>query len=86
MKTITVMRTPGIGKIKLTKRETEVLSLVAQGHTSQEVADLLFLSARTVSYHLAQVYAKLEVSNRVQAFRAATRLGLIPEQPLVEMG
>ncbi|RYG24691.1 response regulator transcription factor [bacterium] len=84
MKTITTMRQPGIGNVRLTKRETEVLSLVAQGLTSQEVADQLFLSARTVSYHLAQVYAKLEVSNRVQAFRVASRMGLIPEQPHID--
>lgn len=85
MSTITTMRTPNFTKVKLTKRETEVLSLVAQGHTSQEVADMLFLSARTVSYHLAQVYSKLEVTNRVQAFRAAARLGLIPSQPFVDL-
>jgi DNA-binding CsgD family transcriptional regulator len=85
MSTITPMRTPNFTKVKLTKRETEVLSLVAQGHTSQEVADMLFLSSRTVSYHLAQVYSKLEVTNRVQAFRAAARLGLIPSQPFVDL-
>ena len=79
--TMDMMRPDGHSKVTLTKRETEVLSLVAQGHTSQETADALFLSPRTVSFHLSQVYEKLGVSNRVQAFRLATRLGLIPETP-----
>ena len=64
--------------VKLTKREVEVLSLVVQGKSSKEVADELFVSKRTVDFHLANIYDKLHVTNRVQAFRRATRLGLIP--------
>jgi len=64
--------------VKLTKREIEVLTLVVQGNSSKEVADLLFVSKRTVDFHLANIYDKLHVSNRVQAFRRATKLGLIP--------
>jgi len=64
--------------VKLTKREIEVLTHVIQGKSSKEVADTLFVSKRTVDFHLANVYDKLHVSNRVQAFRRATRLGLIP--------
>ena len=64
--------------VKLTKREIEVLTLVVQGRSSKEVADSLFVSKRTVDFHLANIYDKLHVSNRVQAFRRATRLGLIP--------
>lgn len=79
---IDITRPDGQTKVSLTKRETEVLSLVAQGHTSQEAAELLFLSPRTVSFHLSQVYEKLGVSNRVQAFRLATRLGLLPDSPV----
>lgn len=63
--------------IRLTKREIEVLSLIAEGKSSQEAADVLFVSKRTVDFHLANIYDKLEVNNRVQASRAATRLGLI---------
>lgn len=66
---------------RLTEREVEVLSLIAQGHSSKEAADSLFVSKRTVDFHLANVYDKLEVNNRVQAFLAATRLGLIPFEP-----
>jgi DNA-binding CsgD family transcriptional regulator len=67
--------------VKLSAREIEVLSLIAQGNNSREAADALFLSKRTVDFHLTNVYAKLEVNNRLQAFRVATRLGLIPFEP-----
>lgn len=64
--------------IKLTKREIEVLTLVIEGKSSKEVADMLYVSKRTVDFHLANIYDKLQVTNRVQAFRRAARLGLIP--------
>ena len=67
--------------VRLTKREIEVLSLIAQGNSSKEAADTLVVSKRTVDFHLANIYDKLQVSNRVQAFRAATRMGLIPFEP-----
>ncbi len=67
--------------IRLTKREIEVLTLIAQGCSSKEAAEALFVSKRTVDFHLANIYDKLQVNNRVQAFRAATRLGLIPFEP-----
>lgn len=57
------------------------MSLIAQGHSSKEAADTLYVSKRTVDFHLANIYDKLQVNNRVQAFRTATRLGLIPFQP-----
>jgi DNA-binding NarL/FixJ family response regulator len=63
--------------VKLTKREVEVLTLVIEGKSSKEVAEQLFVSKRTVDFHLANIYDKLNVTNRVQAFREATRRGLI---------
>lgn len=68
-------------RVRLTKRELEVISLIAQGHSSKEAADVLYVSKRTVDFHLANIYDKLQVNNRVQAFRAVTRLGLIPFEP-----
>ena len=68
----------GDRSVKLTKRELEVLSLVIEGKSSKDVADELYVSKRTVDFHLANIYDKLQVSNRVQAFRRATRLGLVP--------
>ncbi|MBA3725775.1 MAG: response regulator transcription factor [Armatimonadetes bacterium] len=63
---------------RLTKREFDVLNLIGEGYSSKEVADVLFVSKRTVDFHLANIYTKLDVSNRLQAFLAATSLGLIP--------
>jgi DNA-binding CsgD family transcriptional regulator len=65
--------------VKLTKREVEVLSLVIEGKSSKEVADQLFVSKRTVDFHLANIYSKLSVSNRLQAFHEATRRGLLTQ-------
>lgn len=81
MSMTTMMRPEGLRAVRLTKREIEVLSLIAQGHSSKEAADNLYVSKRTVDFHLANIYDKLQVNNRVQAFRAATRLGLIPFEP-----
>ena len=64
--------------LRLTPREVEVLGLIVEGRSSKEVADQLFVSKRTVDFHLANVYQKLGVSNRLQAFREATRRGLLP--------
>jgi ATP/maltotriose-dependent transcriptional regulator MalT len=65
----------------LTAREEEVLMLVAQGRTNQQVAGVLVLSVRTVERHLATVYQKLGVSGRsarAAAVSHALREGLIP--------
>ncbi len=72
--------------VKLTKREVEVLTLVIEGKSSKEVAELLYVSKRTVDFHLANIYEKLQVSNRVQAFRRATSLGLLPTEKPAEAG
>ena len=63
--------------VSLTKREIEVLSLVLQGKSSREVAASLYCSKRTIDFHLARIYEKLQVTNRVQAMRRATILGLV---------
>ncbi|MCL5103261.1 MAG: helix-turn-helix transcriptional regulator [Armatimonadetes bacterium] len=63
--------------VALTRREVEVLSLVLEGKSSREVAASLVCSKRTVDFHLARIYEKLRVSNRVQAMRRATLLGLV---------
>ncbi|MGB9589105.1 MAG: helix-turn-helix domain-containing protein [Armatimonadota bacterium] len=78
MKAMTIPQIHPDRTIRLTKRELEVLNLVIEGKSSKEVADELFVSKRTVDFHLANIYEKLQVSNRVQAFRRATSLGLIP--------
>lgn len=61
----------------LTARELEVLGLILEGMSSKEVARMLFVSKRTVEFHLGNIYQKLHVSNRVQAVLQATKLGLV---------
>lgn len=60
----------------LTEREAEVLALVARGLTNAQVAEALFLSARTVNWHLTTIYGKLGVRSRTQATRWAHEHGL----------
>jgi NarL family two-component system response regulator LiaR len=64
----------------LTKREREILALVADGHSNAEVARMLFVTEQTVKFHLSNVYRKLGVANRVQASRWARMYGLLPER------
>jgi len=61
----------------LTVREVQVLRLILEGQSSKEVAESLYLSKRTVDFHLARIYEKLNVTNRVQAIRRAAELGLV---------
>jgi predicted ATPase/DNA-binding CsgD family transcriptional regulator len=62
---------------RLSRRELEVLRLVAEGKTDGEVADVLFVARRTVTSHLTNIYNKLGVDNRAAAAVCATRNGLI---------
>lgn len=64
----------------LTDREVQVLGLILEGRSSKEVAQSLYLSKRTVDFHLARIYEKLNVTNRVQAIRRAAELGLVAGQ------
>lgn len=63
---------------RLTPREMEVLKLVAEGHTNQEIADLLVLSIKTVQAHRANVMEKLELHDITHLVRFAIRHRLIP--------
>jgi len=61
----------------LTRREKEVLEVMADGATNKQVAERLFISVKTVSIHVSHVFDKLGVSNRTEAVAVARRLGLI---------
>ncbi|MGW0775386.1 response regulator [Streptomyces sp. NPDC002835] len=61
----------------ITDREEEILKLVAEGHTSKEIADLLFISTKTVERHRANLLAKLGLKDRLELTRYAIRAGLI---------
>jgi DNA-binding NarL/FixJ family response regulator len=60
----------------LTERETEVLALIAQGLTNQQIADRLFVSVKTVRNHVSNVISKLQVADRAQAALRARDAGL----------
>ncbi len=66
--------------ISLTPRELEVLVAVFSGKSAKEIAEELFLSKRTVEFHLANVYRKLNVSNKVGAMRACLAHGLLTQE------
>jgi DNA-binding NarL/FixJ family response regulator len=61
----------------LTKRELEILKLVAEGHSNAALARMLWVTEQTVKFHLSNVYRKLEVSNRTEASRWAQLNGLL---------
>ncbi|WP_408638253.1 response regulator [Nonomuraea corallina] len=61
----------------LTPREEEIVKLVAEGHSSKEIADLLVISIKTVDRHRANVLAKLGMRDRLELTRYAIRAGLI---------
>ena len=61
----------------ITDREEEILKLVAEGHTSQDIADLLVISVKTVERHRANLLQKLGLKDRLELTRYAIRVGLI---------
>jgi DNA-binding NarL/FixJ family response regulator len=63
---------------RLTDREQEVLTLLAEGMPTKEIAAALFVGDETVKTHLARIYQKLGVSDRVQAVAFAIRRGIVP--------
>ena len=63
--------------ISLSARETEVLALVALGHSNPQIARQLFLSEATVKTHLLHAFEKLQVSDRTRAVTKAMELGLL---------
>ena len=67
----------------LTERELEVLQLVAQGLTNQEIAEQLVLGERTVGNHISSILSKLHLANRTQAALYALREGIAPLHPVL---
>jgi DNA-binding NarL/FixJ family response regulator len=61
----------------LTAREREVLQLATRGHSTHEIAEVLFLSSATVKTHFQRAYAKLGVRDRASAVAECLRRGLI---------
>jgi len=64
----------------LTRREIEILTLVAEGHSNAQLARMLWVTEQTVKFHLSNIYRKLDVANRTEASRWAQVHGLLPLQ------
>ncbi len=62
---------------ELTRREREILQLMAQGHSNAQLAKMLWVTEQTVKFHLSNIYRKLNVSNRTEAAHWAQVRGLI---------
>jgi NarL family two-component system response regulator LiaR len=73
-----VLNTAMVSELDLSKRELEILGLLARGHSNQEIAEALFVSLSTVKTHLQNLFQKLDVKRRTQAIEKAKRLNLIP--------
>ena len=65
-------------KLGLSKRELEVLQLMAEGLSNQEISERLFVSVSTIKTHTSRLFEKLDVERRTQAIEKARRLSLIP--------
>jgi two-component system response regulator DegU len=64
----------------LTKREMDILALLAEGRSNRDISKHLYLSEKTVKAHLAAVFRKLGVTNRTQAAMAAVSMGMGPRR------
>ena len=62
----------------LSRREVEVLALIAEGRTNREIGERLFISQKTVGVHVGNILSKLGASGRVEAAMVAIRLELVP--------
>ena len=76
--------TPRLGaRARLTRRELEILRLVAEGRPNREVAKILWVTDQTIKFHLANTYKKLGVRNRIEASHWAITRGLVrPVSPV----
>ena len=66
-------------RLGLTRREQEVLALVAAGRTNRQIAEELFISVKTAGIHVSNILAKLGVASRVEAATTAHRAGLVDD-------
>ena len=67
-----------VTQLELSTRELEVLGLMAEGNSNQEIANRIFVSVSTVKTHNQNIFEKLEVKRRTQAVEKAKKLHLIP--------
>jgi NarL family two-component system response regulator LiaR len=73
-----VLNEAEVNRLRLSTRELEVLQLIADGLSNQQIAERLFVSLNTIKTHTSNLFLKMEVERRTQAIEMAKRLGLIP--------
>ena len=73
-----VLNEAEVNRLRLSARELEVLQLIADGLSNQQIAERLFVSLNTIKTHTSNLFLKMEVERRTQAIDMAKRLGLIP--------
>ena len=73
-----VLNQPKINDLGITKRELEILQLIAQGLSNREIAEKLFVSENTVKTHSSRLLEKLSAKRRTQAVQLGKEFGLIP--------
>jgi DNA-binding CsgD family transcriptional regulator len=73
-----VLNQDELNRLRLSTRELEVLQLIADGLSNQQIAERLFVSLNTIKTHTSNLFLKMEVERRTQAIEMAKRLGLIP--------
>jgi DNA-binding NarL/FixJ family response regulator len=71
------IRPPERASYRLSQQETEVLKLLVEGHHYKTAAEKLGITVNTVSFHLRNIYAKLEVHSKSEAVAKALRKGLV---------
>jgi ATP/maltotriose-dependent transcriptional regulator MalT len=65
-------------ELGISKREFEILQLIAEGHTNKEIGEKLFVSTNTIKTHSSRLFVKLDATRRTQAVQKAKLLGLLP--------
>lgn len=73
-----VLNAEKLGELGITRREHEILGLIAEGLSNREIGERLFVSENTVKTHSSRLFVKLGVNRRVQAVQKGRELGLIP--------
>jgi DNA-binding NarL/FixJ family response regulator len=68
-------------RARLTRRELQILQLVAEDRSNEQVAKILWVTDQTIKFHLANTYKRLGVSNRTEAIQWAIARGLVPPRP-----
>ena len=74
-----VLNETKLNELGITRRELEILELIAQGLSNREIAEKLFVSENTVKTHSSRLFDKLSAKRRTQAVQIGRKLGLIPQ-------